>query len=119
MAASGRGVERLRQSRDFVVVMRDGRRSRHRLVRLLSRSNGLPHNRYGFAVGRRVGKAVVRNRTRRRLREIMHLLPLAPGHDIVVTADPASVSASFQELARALENCASRSRLMLSEQRSE
>ncbi len=49
-------------------------------------------------VGRRVGKAVVRNRVRRRLREILRQLPLAPGQDVVVSARPGAASASFWEL---------------------
>ena len=74
------------------------------------------HNRYGFAVGKRVGCAVIRNRTKRRLREIMHGLPLAPGHDVLVTAEPACVSASFQELSEVIEECARGSGLLHSEQ---
>ena len=92
--------------------MREGRRSRHRLVRFVVRRNGRSHNRYGFAVGSRVGGAVVRNKTKRRLREIMRGLPLAPGHDIVVIAEPASASAGIHELAEGVEHCAQRTNLL-------
>lgn len=107
-----RGIERLRQRRDFVAVIRKGRHSRHRLTRLASRRNGLPHNRYGFAVGRRVGCAVIRNRTKRRLREILHNLPIEKGHDILVTAEPGSVYASFNELTKSIEECAGRTGIL-------
>jgi ribonuclease P protein component len=40
----------------------------------------------------------VRNRVRRRLREILRQLPLAPGQDVVVAARPSAASASFWEL---------------------
>lgn len=102
-----------------MAVIRRGRHSRQRLARLAARGNELPHNRYGFAVGKRVGGAVVRNRTKRRLREIMHTLPLTPGHDMLVTAEPACAYASFSELSRAIEECARRSGLLRTAQSSQ
>lgn len=72
-------------------------------MRVTVLDNGLKHNRYGFAVSRRIGGAVVRNRTKRRLREITHQVRTAPGHDVLVTAEPSSADASFQELTRAFE----------------
>ena len=41
------------------------------LLVLRTLPNELPHNRYGFVVSKRVGGAVVRNRVRRRLQEIV------------------------------------------------
>ncbi len=84
---------------------------RHRLLTLRSRPNGREQCRVGFAVGRPVGGAVVRNRVKRRLREIVRALPLARGHDIVVAARPASRTASFEELHDALASCARRAGL--------
>lgn len=96
---------RLRRRQDFVATLRNGRRSRHRLVSLAARYNGLSHSRYGFSVGRRVGNAVVRNRTKRQLREILRRLSPGQCHDIVITAQPASASASFSELTEAVAHC--------------
>ena len=113
-AAATRGCERLRQRRDFEALMRDRQAAppvRHRLMTLRSRPNGLEHCRVGFAVGRQVGGAVVRNRVKRRLRELARALPLVPGHDIVIAARPSSRSAGFAELRDALANCARRARL--------
>ena len=78
---------------------------------LRSRPNGLEHCRVGFAVGRQVGGAVVRNRVKRRLRELARALPLVPGHDIVIAARPSSRSAGFAELRDALASCARRAGL--------
>ena len=106
--------ERLRQRRDFEALAR-GRAAappvRHRLLTLRSRPNGLEQCRVGFAVGRPVGGAVVRNRVKRRLREIVRALPLARGHDVVIAARPASRDASFGELHDALASCARRAGL--------
>jgi len=56
--------------------------------------------RVGLVTSRRVGAAVIRNRVRRRLREIcrLHRAMLAPGWLIVVVAKSAAGKASFSEL---------------------
>ena len=53
--------------------------------------------RVAFAVGRRVGGAVVRNRLRRRQRELARASAL-PGGAWLVSAGPAAATASFSEL---------------------
>ena len=58
--------------------------------------------RVGFTVTVKLGHAVVRNRVRRRLREIyrLHLSELRPGTDLVVVARGRSVNAAYRELER-------------------
>lgn len=100
--------------------MRDrdaARPARHRLLTLRSRPNGLDHTRAGYAVGRPLGGAVARNRVKRRLRELVRALPLAPGHDVILAAHPASRHASFPELRAALTSCAVQFGLLLGEER--
>ncbi len=60
----------------------------------------------GFSVGKRIGKAVVRNRVRRRLQHaVRQLLPLVSvSADVTVTARPAAVDATFQELLQDVQN---------------
>ena len=55
---------------------------------LYARRNRLGRNRVGITVSKKLGHAVVRNRTRRRLREVYRLneQKFAPGWDIVVVA---------------------------------
>ena len=113
-AQGTRGANRLRRRQDFVTVLREGRRHRHRLLSLGVRPNGLPYNRYGYAIGKRVGAAVVRNRVRRRLREVIRALSLAPGHDLVLTAGEASATATFEQLREAVRFCADRGGLLRS-----
>lgn len=115
---SERGATRLRRRQDFVAVLRDGRRLRHRLLSLGLRPNGLPHHRYGYAIGKRVGTAVVRNRIRRRLREIVRALPLAsdplvPSYDLVLTAGDQSATATYEQLRTAVRHCAERAGILL------
>jgi ribonuclease P protein component len=70
--------------------------------------------RIGFAVGRRVGGAVVRNRARRLLREAARqLVPRLVGCDVVVVARPPIAELGGAELATALADAAARARLLL------
>ena len=62
--------------------------------------NELPYCRLGLAVSRKVGNAVVRNRIKRRLREIFrHQLTGRPlRYDFVIVARSASAEAEFSDL---------------------
>ena len=54
----------------------------------------------GITAGKKLGKAVVRNRVRRRLREVYRLNEerFQPGWDIVVVARSRCITASFDRL---------------------
>ncbi len=67
---------------------------------LYARHNRTEGNRVGITVSKKLGKAHVRNRTRRRLREIYRLneSKFQPGWDIVVVARSKAVDADFQKL---------------------
>lgn len=67
---------------------------------LYARRNHLGLNRVGITVGKKLGHAVVRNRVRRRIREVYRLNEekFQPGWDIVVVARTKSIKADFQTL---------------------
>ena len=70
---------------------------------LYARRNRTGENRVGITVSKKLGGAVVRNRTRRRLREVYRLNEeaFAPGWDIVVVARTKCVDAPFASLVKA------------------
>ena len=67
---------------------------------LYARPNRTGINRVGITAGKKLGKAVVRNRVRRRLREVYRLNEekFKPGWDIVVVARSRCITASFEKL---------------------
>ena len=73
---------------------------------LYARHNREGKNRVGFTVSKKLGHAVVRNRTRRRLREIFRLNQsgLAQGYDMILVARTRAVGAEYRELERAFLN---------------
>src|SRR5919198_4955243 len=90
-------TNRLSRSRDFDAVYRHGRSVSTRFLVLYSfprESDEEP--RLGLAVPKSVGGAVVRNRIKRRLREIFgaRLETLPRGHDYVLVARPGLAEAA-------------------------
>jgi len=100
----GGTLDMLRSPRDFAVLQSDGRGRGGTLVAVRVRRNGLDHDRFGISTGKKVGGSVVRNRVRRRLREILRAWDHAgtARWDILVVARPASAEASFPDLRAAV-----------------
>lgn len=103
---------RLRSNSDFQRVYRSGRSWAHPLLVLhvLPRPEGC---RIGISTSKKLGKAVQRNRVRRRIREIVRAeLPgWKPGFDAVIAARAPASEAEFSELRDALQELARRARL--------
>ena len=69
---------------------------------LYARRNRLNTNRVGITVSKKLGHAVVRNRVRRRIREVYRLNEeqFAQGWDIVMVARSRAIGCSFDELTK-------------------
>jgi ribonuclease P protein component len=84
-------------------------------VVLYARKNGTNANRVGITVSKKLGHAVVRNRVRRRLRDVYRLNEdkFQPGWDIVVVARSKAVTAQFQKLTAAYLQLAEKAGILL------
>jgi len=92
--------ERLTARTDYTRCYRHGRRLRTKYFTVYAYRRGECVTRLGLAVGKAVGIAVVRNRVKRRLRELFRrrkaLVPR--GYDLFVRAVPTSAPASYTAL---------------------
>ena len=95
----------LKQNRDFRRLYSRGKSAVTPSMVVYCRKNGLDHNRLGFTVSTKLGGAVVRNRARRRLREVCRLSgpALCRGYDLVVVARTRVLTAPFPQLLRQFE----------------
>lgn len=101
---------RLRASSDFAAALRGPRGARAGSTLIVVHANqtdaraGQPP-RVGFVVSKAVGTAVVRNRTKRRLRALMapRLRDIPAGTDVVVRANPVAAQADSSALGAELD----------------
>ena len=101
---------RLRRREEFRKVLRDGKRARDHLLSItaVDSQNTDAEPRYGFAIPKRVGTAVTRNRIKRRLRAIVNKADHPRGWDYVIYAFPAAANVTSQELAESVTRLARR-----------
>ena len=97
-------VYRLRRRSSFDVIYRRGKSFADSNLVLLVLDGKLTMPKVGFVVGKKVGKAVVRNKVKRRLREIFRsLIPSVEGHtSYVVVARSRSAELTYRELRHSL-----------------
>jgi ribonuclease P protein component len=105
-------TERLAGRRDFGAVCTEGKSWANNLVALRALPNSLGSNRYGFAVGKRLGGAVVRNRVKRRLREAVRHAQIRGDWDMVFIARQSAIEADYHTLRKATEELMARAQLL-------
>lgn len=104
--------QRLRKSKDFATVWREGRSWSDRLLVLIARPNGLKITRFGFSVGKRLGNAVKRNKVKRRLREAARLTNVQDGWDLVLIARKDASEADYHGLNQSMRGLLKRARIL-------
>ena len=110
-----RGEQYLTKKNQYEAVYHSGnyRVGKELVVRILP--NGLGVSRYGITVSRHVGKAVVRNRIKRRLREILRKVNLQPGLDFVIIARASAAQADYSKMKKTTEDILFRAGLLVGE----
>jgi len=95
---------RLVRRAEFDAVYRAGKRRSSSHFTVFFRANELPKSRFGFSIKKELGGAVVRNRIRRRLREMVRgqRTEIPTGWDIVIHPKSAVSKAPYRALAAEL-----------------
>ncbi len=107
----------IKRNKDFRRLYHAGHSAVGPFVAVYCRKNRLDKNRLGITVGTKVGKAVCRNRVRRRLRESYRLMEneLINGYDIVIVARVRCADAEYSELDASLRALLARLGVMKNE----
>ncbi len=105
-------LQTLRNSRQFRQVYDQGQRFHSSLFSAFFVKTEGNEQRVGITVTRKIGNAVVRNRCKRRLREVLRRQLNEPvnlvGFDLVVNAKPNLIEADFDQIADALAKTVAR-----------
>ena len=94
----------IKENREFMFLYRKGDSFCADCLVIYVRKNKNRGLRLGITVTKKIGKAVVRNRIRRRIRESFsaNSAELAPCYDIIIVARSKAAKASFAEINRAM-----------------
>jgi ribonuclease P protein component len=107
-----RGANYLTRPSQYALVYSKGGTWVNHLIVLRVLRSGRGVSRYGLSVSKRLGIAVVRNRTKRQFREILRQVSLKPGWDVVFIARPQGETVTFQEWRLAMLNVLNRAQLI-------
>ena len=94
----------LKKNREFQSVYRSGLSKVNRCFVMIIRENGLPYNRIGISVSKKVGNSIIRHRVTRVIREIMrlHWEDVRQGYDIVIVARKAAKDSVYRRFESAI-----------------
>jgi ribonuclease P protein component len=95
-----RPAEHIRRRADFEQAYKTGARANGRFMTLFARATQEPVARLGIAATRKIGGAVVRNRAKRRVRELFQRQKPSAGLDIIVVPRREFLDAPFDSLQR-------------------
>ena len=110
-----RGEQYLTKKEQFDSVYKRGSNwaNKNLVIRVLP--NNLEISRFGITVSRRVGKAVVRNRIKRLIRETVRKIPFNPGYDIVFIARVSVAEARYSQVEESIKGLLDKAGLLTGE----
>lgn len=91
--------ERIRRRPDFLLAYEQGAKQHGRFMTVFLRRSTLGAARLGVSATRKIGSAVVRNKAKRRARELYRHAKLEGGLDLVIIPRREFASAPFDRLA--------------------
>ncbi|HHY70119.1 MAG TPA: ribonuclease P protein component [Thermoanaerobacterales bacterium] len=104
---------RLTKNLEFKNVYRSGRRWTSPFFTMYIKKNNLGYSRLGVSVSKKVGKSVVRNKIKRRIKEIIRTNYgfIKNGWDIVFSVRPLSVDLEYTNMEKEVKNLLKRGRI--------
>lgn len=110
-------IGRLKKNYEFKYVYNKGKVYPNNLLVLYIVGNRSDFNRMGVSVSKKVGKSVVRNKVRRRIKECYRLNcdKIKSGYNIIFIARVNAKEASYKEIEKSMMSLFRRSRILLNE----
>jgi len=105
---------RLKKKKDFEFIFKQGKGFKQGFLYLKTIKNNLDTSRFGFVISKKFSKkAVVRNKTKRRLSEIIKtkLLEIKKGTDVIIVVMPGAEN-DFQKLEDILNKLFKKARII-------
>lgn len=105
---------RLRKNMEFKRVYNGGKSYWNRNLILYVRKNDLENSRIGITITKKIGNAVVRNRIRRRMKEILRLKlrNIKSGYDLILIPKKNVQDISYKDLESAMIHIMSISKIL-------
>ena len=104
--------QRLTGSKRFSQIHIEGSSAANKLLVIRYLANGEDTSLFAFLVNKRIGNAAERNRVKRRLREVVRLIPVKAGWDALFIVRRGAGSAKYQALKEATDNLLQRANLV-------
>lgn len=104
---------RLTKNLEFIHVYKTGRRLTSPFFTMYIKKNDLNFSRLGVSVSKKVGKSVVRNKIKRRIKEIIktNYDDIRKGYDIVISVRPKATQLDFKTMNQELKSLMKRGRI--------
>lgn len=105
---------RIRKNIEFKNIYKLGKNYWNRNLVLYVKKNGLTETRVGYTITKKIGNAVVRNKMRRRMKEIVRLNfhNIKEGYDLIFIAKRSIVNIPYEELEGSMIHIMSISKLL-------
>ncbi len=105
---------KINKNAQFKKVYTEGRYYVEEFLVVYIIKNSTEYNKVGFSVSKKVGKAVIRNRAKRMMKENYRMLEekLKKGNDIVITGRAKTSQADYGDIKKNLESAFTRARLL-------
>lgn len=107
-------LQRMKKNFEFKKVYTEGRYYVEKYIVMYAVRNYSNHNKVGYSVSKKVGKAVTRNRIKRLMKENFRIFDenSKKGFDIIFTARQGSAEAEYENIHKNIESVLIRARIL-------
>lgn len=105
----------LKKDKDFRKVYQQGKSFANKYLVIYIMKNNLDESRVGVSVSKKVGKAVIRNKVKRRIKEAFRILvdkDIKKGYDIVFIARVSSSECEYKDIEKSVVNLCKKSKIL-------